>query len=121
MDELRRRVVEIEWPDGYVMLAEVGVPAGGDVSAQQLRCRLEDAGESIQRIGRWLVESVHERLPRQPERVGLEFGIRLAVKSGKLTSVLAEASGEATVLVRLEWDGKRLSEASQERLGGGGG
>lgn len=109
MEQIRRQIVEIELPDGYVMSAEVGVPSGGDVTARQIRLRLDEAGESIQRFASWLVDNVHNRLPRKPGRVGLEFGIKIAVKSGQLTSVLAEASGEATVLVRLEWDGQTLA------------
>jgi hypothetical protein len=34
----------------------------------------------------------------------VDFGLKFGLKSGKLFSFLAEASGEASLLVRLEWD-----------------
>jgi hypothetical protein len=37
-------------------------------------------------------------------RFGLEFGVKLAVRSGALTSVIAQAGGEATAVIRLEWE-----------------
>jgi hypothetical protein len=101
------RTVEVELPDGEVVLARVAVAdAGGDAGFVD-RLKLDDAGRSVVRLGEWALRSVRDSLPDKPDRIDLEFGVTLAVKSGKLTSVLAEASGEASFVVKLGWDNLR--------------
>ena len=99
----RIEIVEVELPDGGVIAAEVTVAGGGDVAVWE-RLQLEEATGTIRHVSGWVVDSVREALPDPPDRWCVEFGLKLAVKTGKLTSVLAEAGGEASVLVRLEWD-----------------
>lgn len=38
-----------------------------------------------------------------PKGASVEFGLKIGVKSGKLISLLAEANGEATLTVTLNW------------------
>lgn len=98
-------IVEVELSDGTVFNAEVAVPGGvSDIGAWD-RLHLDQAKESIETITEWAVRSVRGALPEPPDRFGLEFGLKLAVKTGKLTSVLAEAGGEASITVKLEWTG----------------
>lgn len=99
----RTEIVEVELPGGGVIAAEVALAGGGDVAAWE-RLRLEEATGTIRQVSGWVIDSVREALPNPPDRWGVEFGLKLAVKTGKLTSVLAEAGGEASVVVRLEWD-----------------
>lgn len=104
-------------PDGTVASVEVAVAdTVTDVRAWQ-KLKLEEAKGSIESFTRWAVESVRAavRDPERPEeeiapdgmelgKVGVEFGLKFAVKSGKLTSVLAEAGAEATAVIKLEWE-----------------
>ena len=114
----RTEIVEIAMPDGTVVNAEVSVSESiTDVGAQSRRS-LGEAKESIASFVRWAVSSLgisgendadHPELQSSPPgmtlgRVGLEFGLKLAVKSGTLTSVIAAVGGEATAVVRLEWE-----------------
>lgn len=46
-------------------------------------------------------------------RVGLEFGLKLAVKGGTLISVIAAVGGEATAVVRLEWERPPMKEGNR--------
>jgi predicted ATP-dependent Lon-type protease len=39
----------------------------------------------------------------EPERAFVEFGVQVAVKAGKLTALLVEASGQASLKVTLGW------------------
>jgi hypothetical protein len=111
------QVVEVEMPDGTVVCAEVIVADSiADVGVWD-RLRLEEAKGSIESFTRWAVEGVRSAL-RDPGRpgsevapdgmrlgsVGVEFGLKLAVQSGKLISVLAGAGAEATAVIRLEWE-----------------
>lgn len=98
------KVIEIELPSGETVFAEVRAlgSSTSDVGALP-RFKLQDTTLALGEIARWLVDSVVEKLPRSPEKVGLDFGVKFMLKSGKLTSVLAEASGEASATIRLEW------------------
>lgn len=39
-----------------------------------------------------------------PTKITAEFGVKAAVKAGKLTALLVDGKGEATISVTLEWD-----------------
>ncbi len=39
----------------------------------------------------------------KPDKMTAELGLKLAVKSGKLTGMLVEGSGTASLKVTLEW------------------
>jgi hypothetical protein len=115
----RTEVVDIAMPDGTVINAEVLVSDSiSDVSARS-RLNLDEAKESIASFVRWAVSSLgipaDDDAKDSPEwgssppgmrlgRVGLEFGLKLAVKTGTLTSVIAAVGGEATAVIRLEWE-----------------
>ena len=125
----RTEIIEVVLPDGSLVNAEVAIDGSiTDVGAQP-RLTLKDAKESVASFVRWAVGSLGlpaegtegDAVPDVPgvmppppgmalSRVGLEFGLKLAVKTGTLTSVIAAASGEATAVVRLEWE-----RGSQER------
>jgi len=100
----RIEIVEVEFPDGGVGYAEIAVPAGGDVKFGTRRFRLGELGPDIRRVTRWLIDEINEALPNKPQKVGLEFGLKLSGKSGTLVSALAEVGAEATVVVKVEWN-----------------
>jgi hypothetical protein len=95
-------LIEIELPDGEVILAEVTI-VDSDVGALD-RFNLHGVSASAARIGSIIHAALLKAMPMSPHRIGIDIGLKLAVKSGVLTSVLAEASGEASVTVRLDWD-----------------
>jgi hypothetical protein len=97
------RTVPIELPDGTAILAEVTTTgSGGDASRRRLR--LDDIRGDIARISQFLSESLAEALPDPPRRYGVEFGLKLGVETTGLTTILAKATGEASVVVKLEWE-----------------
>ncbi|GAA4699362.1 CU044_2847 family protein [Phytohabitans rumicis] len=97
------RTVPITLPDGSTILAEVtAASTGGDAGRRQLR--LDDIREDIARISQFMSETLTRALPDPPRRYGVEFGLKLGVETTGLTSILAKATGEATVVVRLEWE-----------------
>ena len=105
-------IIEVELSDGEVILAEVTV-AGGDVAVLD-RLKLAGAKSLIRSVGRWAKESIHEGLPGAPQRFGIEFGVKLALKSGELASVLAEIAGEATMTVKMEWEPGRKAIGGED-------
>lgn len=106
MTEQRARLIEIALPDGSVLLAEVTGSTGGDVADSGKRFALSALRGPLAEVGKWALTTVRESLPEQPDRLQVEFGIKLAVKSGKLFGVLAEASGESSLVVRMDWEKK---------------
>jgi hypothetical protein len=126
----RTQIVEITMPDGTVINAEVSASDSiTDVGAQR-RLSLDEAKKSIASFVRWAVSGLAfpaengtdqtQELESSPAgmtlgRVGLEFGLKLAVKSGSLTSVIAAVGGEATAVVRLEWERTSVSGVDGDR------
>lgn len=106
MAEQRARLIEVALPDGSVVLAEVIGAGGGDVADAEKKFSLSALRGPLAEVGKWALTTVRESLPEQPDRLSVEFGIKLAVKSGKLLCVLAEASGESSLVVRMDWEKK---------------
>jgi Trypsin-co-occurring domain 1 len=95
-------VVEIEFPDGEIGYAEVELDVTGDVGERR-RFRFDQVNGQIRRMTRWLLTEVRDAVPDTPDKIGVEFGFKFSAKTGKLIGALAEAGGEASVVVKLEW------------------
>ncbi|MGW4380887.1 CU044_2847 family protein [Kitasatospora sp. NPDC004531] len=98
--------VEIVLDDGTVLHAAVRAgdrPTAGDAGAvsRAVTHSLGDVRRTVRAVGRWARETA--RQAGDPDSFEVEFGLTLGVKSGQLISVLAEASGEASLVVRLGW------------------
>jgi len=117
--EIQTEIIEIGMPDGTVINAEVLVSDSITDVGVRGRLNLGEAKESITSFVHWAVNglglSIGDGIADSPgpepappgmrlERVGLEFGLKLAVKTGTVTSVIAAVGGEATAVVRLEWE-----------------
>jgi|FaiFalDrversion2_1042247.scaffolds.fasta_scaffold23098_2 hypothetical protein len=62
----------------------------------------DDVVRLLQQAGQALSESLQAI---KPARATVEFGIQLAVESGKLTALLVKGTGSASLKVTLEWAG----------------
>jgi hypothetical protein len=115
----RTQIVAVEMPDGKVINAEVVLADSITDVAAGHRLKLDEAKESIASFVRWAADAVGIAAedgapapvaePVSPKgmtlsRVGLEFGLTLAVKSGTVTGAIVSVGGEATAVVRLEWE-----------------
>jgi hypothetical protein len=98
-------IVEVELPDGDVILAEVAF-MDSDIGALD-RFKLAEARAAVAKIATWALNTVRDGLPESPDKIGIDIGLRLAVREGVLTTILARASAEASVTMRLEWDRKK--------------
>jgi len=102
---MRTRVVEVDLGNGTTALVRAV-----DVD--------DDEGEGSEKVG-WadrfdfsevtatlggIAEALRSAVEQaKPERMTVELGLELAVKSGKLTGMLVEGSGTASLKVTLEW------------------
>lgn len=100
-------LIEVELAPGEPpVLVEVTSAGGGDVALYEAlheRLRLDEVGEAIRAVSRWAGNQVRSSLPEAPAEFEVSFGVKLGVKSGKLVGILAEASGEASLNVRMLW------------------
>ncbi|MEU8580230.1 CU044_2847 family protein [Streptomyces abikoensis] len=100
--------IEIDLGDGVILYAAVrgNRPRrdSGDAGAASIAARhtFEEVRGTIQAVGRWAKDTAANC--GDPSWCEVEFGLTLSVRSGRLIGVLAEAGGEASLLVRLGWD-----------------
>jgi hypothetical protein len=116
MGERAERAQRIELPDGTEVWARLtaldppGSPGedeyggyGGyeDVGAvDQVVAKVEDLRELVSGVAASLRDAVAAAAPHE---VSVEFGVELAVKSGRIVSVLAEGEARASIAVTLTW------------------
>ncbi|MFF6835262.1 CU044_2847 family protein [Streptomyces sp. NPDC012438] len=65
---------------------------------------LDQVRGTVQGLGRWAAKTIAEGDAGSPDAFEVEFGLKLAVKSGQLLGVIAEAGSEAALTVRLSWN-----------------
>ncbi len=95
-------VVRVTLPSGHTILARVQAEGPIDVGAGDTLCKL--AIDDLRQTVEGVTQSVAQALQRlAPDEVSVEFGVELAVKTGKLISVLAEGSGKASIKLTLTW------------------
>ena len=94
----QQRLVSAGGAEFYVEVADVGGPAtirddGVPLSFDGVRATVE--GIATELAGVW------ERV--KPAEASVEFGLKLTAKSGKLTGLVIEGGGEASLTVTLTW------------------
>nr|WP_254552434.1 CU044_2847 family protein [Kitasatospora sp. MMS16-BH015] len=67
-----------------------------------MRHTFDEVRSTVRAVGQWAKDTAAEC--GDPSTFEVEFGLTLSVKSGRLIGVLAEAGGEAALVVRLNWD-----------------
>ena len=98
--EERYELVPARLPDGgTVSVRAVNLGGATDVSALD-QLSLKDVAESIQQIAATIGGALQKA---SPKKASVTFGIEVAVQAGKLTSLLVQGSGTATLNVTLEW------------------
>jgi hypothetical protein len=104
------RPVQVELPTGEVIWARVTVDGPQNVTSGGLqRLDVSDLGQTVRGISASLRQAVSTLTP---DEVQVEFGLELALKSGKIISMLAEAGTTASVKVTLAWKGDATEAAS---------
>jgi hypothetical protein len=107
------RPVQIQLPTGEVLWAKVTVDGPQNVASAGLqRLDVEELSQTV----RGLSASLHRAVGSlAPDEVAVEFGLELALKSGKVVSMLAEAGATASIKVTLGWKGdRRMSSPAPE-------
>ena len=96
--------LQVELPTGEIIWARVAVDGPQNVASGSLqRLDVEALGRTVRGMSASLRAAVDDLAP---DEVEVEFGLELALKSGQLISMLAEAGGTASVKVTLAWKGE---------------
>ncbi|MER7274980.1 CU044_2847 family protein [Dactylosporangium sp. NPDC000244] len=106
--------VQVQLPSGETVWVTVPEEDGpSNVSAAEVLHRLDlaDFRAVIQGVARTTRAAL---AGLRPHEVSVEFGIGLAVKTGKLTSVLVEGGANASIKVTVGWKSADLDEAALE-------
>lgn len=88
---------------GDGMYGDVGVGRRVGELGTAVALTMEQVRGTVRSVGRWAAQTVTDSAG-SPDSFEVEFGIKLAVKSGHLLGVIAEAGSEAGLTVRMSWD-----------------
>lgn len=101
MDE-DTRVVELQLDDETVLaIRAVDLGGAADVGVLDTQA-LKAVTKAIEEVGTAISGSIKSVAPT---RASVDFGVEVAVSSGKLVSLLTSVEGKATLKVTLEWGG----------------
>lgn len=93
----------IELPNGQIIWARITSDGLTDTAGSTLASVL-DSGELLKSVA-GVAETIHDSVVQlKPDSVGVEFGIELSIRAGKLIGVLADVGGSASLKISLGWD-----------------
>jgi hypothetical protein len=102
---LTTEALQVQLPTGETIRAQVRTGDVYNVTADDAfkRLDIDELRQTVGGVAGTLRQALDDLVP---DRLEVEFGLELAVKTGKLVSVLAEAGATASIRVSLSWDGK---------------
>jgi hypothetical protein len=107
------RVVEVMLPNGAVALVQAtDLDEGTGQVAEKVGWKDFDF-EDVSKTLAGIAQAVRKGLEKAtPSKTTVELGIDLAVKSGKLTSLVVEGDAAASLKVTLEWGGEAAADGT---------
>lgn len=101
--DVPRGVVDAVLPGGTTARVRVAEGLGGGIGSVGLADTLH-LEEAMAQIGE-VASLVRDKLePVMPTKATVEFGVSFSASSGKLTSLIFEGKGQASLTVTLEWE-----------------
>jgi hypothetical protein len=97
----RSRVIPVQVKENVTVLIEARAISG----EQEVSTTLFDfqgVADTIEAITESLAATIQKV---QPKKATVEFGVEVAVKSGKLTALIVEGEGKGNLKITLEWGG----------------
>lgn len=110
--------VQVELPTGEIIWARVAMDGPQNVASKGLpRLDPEDLGRTVQGVSASLRQALDGLAP---DELQVEFGLELALKSGKVISILAEGGVAASVKVTLTWERETVTTNPQPSINSAG-
>ena len=95
----KTQVVPLKIGDNKSLKVEATI-LGGDQDVASNFLEFESVTDAIEDISNAVVGTFDTI---KPNKANVEFGLEIAVESGKLTSILVKGSGKANLKITLEW------------------
>jgi hypothetical protein len=99
MEEAERSVLDLSVDGTTISVVALDYGGAEDVSALG-HLDFSEVTDAIRAVA-YSVKAAIDAIA--PERASVEFGVQVAVKSGRLTGLLVEGSGQASLKVTLGW------------------
>lgn len=95
----RQEIVPVQLADGTKLNIKATILGGEEDVAFKL-FSFDDVTDTIEHVSTALTAALKKA---KPKKASVEFGLEIAVEAGKLTALLVESSGTATLKITLEW------------------
>jgi hypothetical protein len=105
-----RSIVEVEFPNGVTALVQV-IDAGGG-AAKVARVGKPDLSAVMGALEGMSLAVKSALAKAAPDKVSVEFGLELAMKSGALTAMFVDGQANGSLRVTLEWQSDDGSSGS---------
>jgi hypothetical protein len=106
----RTEIIRTRLADGTIINVQAENLGGEEYIALGLPPAFDEISTTIEGIAKSVVTTLRNV---RPHKGTVEFGLQIAVESGKLTTLLVKGSGAASLKITLEWEGE-LSTSSQK-------
>jgi len=97
--EKRTEIVPVKLNDGSTVNIETTL-LGGDEDVSSFLPSLAEVSKTIEKIASEILEPLKKV---KPKKMQVEFGLAIALESGKLTTLWVKGQGTANLKVVLEW------------------
>lgn len=95
----KSKIIPVELNNGKIIHVEATDLGGGqDISVGSLL--FEDAVDAIHEISKSILNKIELM---KPKKAIVEFGLEVALESGKLTAVLVKGNSKASIKITFEW------------------
>lgn len=105
-----RSIVEVELPNGVTALVQAVETGGG--AAKAARTGGLDLSALTGTLEGMSIAVKSALVKAAPDKMSVEFGLELAMRSGALTAMLVGGGGSASLRVMLEWQNGDESSGS---------
>ena len=97
--QTKTQIVPLKIGDNNSLKVEATI-LGGDQDVASNFLEFESVTDTIEDISNAVVGTFDTI---KPNKANVEFGLEIAVESGKLTSILVKGTGKANLKITLEW------------------
>jgi hypothetical protein len=94
-----QEIVPVQFADGTRLHIKATILGREEDVAFKL-LSFEQVTDTIEHVATALTAALKKA---KPKKASVEFGLEIAVDSGKLTALLVESGGTATIKIALEW------------------
>lgn len=100
--DFQTEIIPVELSDGTVVKVEA-TPIGEQRIAFQSR-PFQEAATTIKSIAREIARTIQDiQQEVKPKNFSVTLGLKIAVESGQLTTLIVKGSGEANLEITMEW------------------